>query len=91
MSEQNPRDGLLRSLDQIRATARKLENELIELHNTVRFDYRSKATRERTRRLEGQMEQLSAALRQFKEHCEGEQDDQGSAQDPAASATPPSS
>ncbi len=73
MSEQNVRDGLLRSLDRIRSTATKLENDLIELHNSVRFDHRSPGARERTLRLETEMQQLCAALRQFREHFDGEE------------------
>ncbi len=72
MSEQNVRDDLLRSLDRIRATADKLENELIEFHNVVRFDYRSPSARERSLRLESEVSHLAAALRQFRERFEGE-------------------
>ncbi len=66
------RDDLLRSLDRIRTTADKLENELIEFHNVVRFDYRSPGASEQSLRLETEMSQLAAALRQFREHFQGE-------------------
>ncbi len=59
-------------LDRVRATANKLENEILELHNVVCFDYQSPSARERALRLESGMSQLAAALRQFRAQIEGE-------------------
>ncbi len=70
MSEQSARDGLLRSLDRIRATANELEREIVELHNIILFDYSPRA-RERASGLETEMSQLAAALRRFRERFEG--------------------
>jgi hypothetical protein len=63
---------LLRSLDGIRATAGKLQNDLIELHNIVRFDHQSSSARERTQRLEAEMTRLTEALRHFREQFDSD-------------------
>ncbi len=69
MAEDNRRDGLMRSLERMRATAGNIETELVELHNIVRFDHRSEGARERAARLETKLAQLAGAVRDFKEHC----------------------
>ncbi len=72
MAEEDLRDGMLRSLDRIRATASKLESQLTELHNIVRFDHRSTGARERAATLETELAHLAAALREFRERFDGQ-------------------
>ncbi len=73
MPAENSKDGLLRSLERIRVTASKVEHQLTELHNIVRFDHRSTGARERTERLEAELTHMAEAVRQFREHVVNEQ------------------
>ncbi len=61
---------MMRSLDRMRAAASKVETQLVELHNIVRFDHRSAGARERTRTLETELTRLTAEVRHLREGFE---------------------
>ncbi len=71
MSDENLREGLMRSLDRMRATATRVENELVELHNIVRFDHRSAGAKERAESLETELTRLAADVRRLRDGFDG--------------------
>ncbi len=67
MSDDNERDGLMRSLDRMRAAATRVEKDLVELHNIVRFDHKSPGARERAESLETELTRLAADVRRLRD------------------------
>ena len=72
MSVENERDEMLRSLEEIRVCAKKLQSDAIALHQTVRFDHRTPGARTRAMAIQGELENLGAALHRFLEASEEE-------------------
>lgn len=73
MTVENPRDELLGLLEQIHSCANHLKDEVIALHQTVRFDHQSPGARETARRIESELGQLAEGLRHFRKVFEAEE------------------
>ncbi len=74
MSEHDGRDALLKSVERLRLRAGRIEDDLIELHNPLRFDHRTPGVVERARRIETEITDMSTALHEIREHVERERD-----------------
>lgn len=72
MPDTGQRDALLSSLEKVRGSAKRLESEVMALHQSVRFDRHSPGAKECARKVDGALEQLAAALRRFWELFEEE-------------------